>query len=260
VPKYVVVFIGWGLAGLSFVVALAGLSTPGAGKFISLAFLGWSLLFLPPLWNKTIKYGLPVNIVFRVVAFITLPVIFSSIAIANGYKGSEVSTVTMQPTTSPTVVSPSPSKIESPKPSRESAIPQPSTSSIAVSPPKLEPHKPSVESDKPQAATTASSPQSEEPKPSIDVVSPTPKTKSLDRWMTEDGNSLDIKNMSVDMSKIKLLCMKNEGGSVGIVSAIDGFNYLMLYKDNGKTIVRTIKAEVYFGDRPICDTTDGWIK
>jgi hypothetical protein len=254
------VFIGWGLAGLSFVVALAGLSTPGAGKLISLAFFGWALLFLPPLWNTTIKYGLPVNIVFRAVALITLPVIFASIATANGYKGSEVSTVTIQPTTSPIVVSPSPSKMESPKPSKESVIPQPSTSSIAVSPPKPEQPKPSVESDKPQAATIASSPQSERSKPSTDGVSPTLKTKSLDRWMTEDGNSLDMKNMSVDMSKIKLLCMKNEGGSVGIVSAIDGFNYLMLYKDNGNTLIRTIKAEVYFGDRPICDTTDGWTK
>jgi hypothetical protein len=119
------VFIGWGLAGLSFVVAIAGLSIPGAGKLISLAFFGWALLFLPPLWSKTIQYGLPVNIVFRVAALITLPLIFTSIAMANGYKGAEVSTVTMQPTASPSntlaspisTVSPSPVKIVSPSPS-----------------------------------------------------------------------------------------------------------------------------------------------
>jgi hypothetical protein len=84
------IFIGWVLSAFSFVIALAGLATPGAGKLISLALIGWCLIFLPPLWHRTIKHGLPVNIVVRVMAFFTLPVIFMAIATANGYHSPPV--------------------------------------------------------------------------------------------------------------------------------------------------------------------------
>ena len=84
------IFIGWVLSAFSFVIALAGLATPGAGKLISLALIGWCLIFLPPLWLRTIKHGLPVNIVVRVVAFFTLPLIFAAIATANGHHSPPV--------------------------------------------------------------------------------------------------------------------------------------------------------------------------
>jgi hypothetical protein len=99
------IFIGWVLSAFSFVIALAGLATPGAGKLISLALIGWCLIFLPPLWHRTIKHGLPVNIVVRAVAFFTLPAIFVAMATANGYK-PEVSTVKTQPEASSISVSP----------------------------------------------------------------------------------------------------------------------------------------------------------
>jgi hypothetical protein len=79
------VFVGWILSGLSFTLALAGLTSPGAGKFISLAFFGWSAIFAPPLYRRTIKYGLSANIISRVIALFLLPIVFTSIALANGY-------------------------------------------------------------------------------------------------------------------------------------------------------------------------------
>jgi hypothetical protein len=84
------IFIGWILSAFSFVIALAGLTTPGAGKLISLALIGWCLIFLPPLWHRTIKHGLPVNIVARAVAFFTLPLLFVAMATAIGYHSPQV--------------------------------------------------------------------------------------------------------------------------------------------------------------------------
>jgi hypothetical protein len=89
--RRIIVFIGWGLSAFSFMIALAGLTNPGAEKFISLAFFGWGLIFLPPFWDKTIKYGLPVNIITRIVSFILLPFVSMSIAISNGYQPTTVS-------------------------------------------------------------------------------------------------------------------------------------------------------------------------
>jgi hypothetical protein len=63
VVNRVIVFIGWSLSTLFLVIALAGLVTPGAGKLMSLAMIGWCLIFLPPFWKKTIQYGLPKNII-----------------------------------------------------------------------------------------------------------------------------------------------------------------------------------------------------
>jgi hypothetical protein len=141
------IFIGWVLSAFSFVIALAGLATPGAGKLISLALIGWCLIFLPPLWLRTIKHGLPINIVVRVVAFFTLPAIFVAIATANGYK-PEVSTVKTQPEASSISVSPTPVRTETPKPLSERVTPKPATSSIAVlpTPIKAESPKPSTSS------------------------------------------------------------------------------------------------------------------
>ena len=85
--------VGWSLSGLSFVIALAGLTTPGAGKLISLAFFGWSVIFIPPLWKRTIKYGLTINIISRVLALVLLPLAFSLIAIANGHQSPKETVV-----------------------------------------------------------------------------------------------------------------------------------------------------------------------
>lgn len=82
--------------------------------------IGWCSIFLPPFWKKTIQYGLPTNIISRVVAFITLPVFFMAIATANGYK-PEVSTVRNQPEASSISVSPTPVRTELPKPLSEAS-------------------------------------------------------------------------------------------------------------------------------------------
>jgi hypothetical protein len=88
------VFIGWGLSSFCFLLAFVYLfSTPGAGKLISLSIAGWGLIFLPPLWDKTIKYGLPTNIISRLIAFVVLPIIFSVLAIAGGYQPEKVASV-----------------------------------------------------------------------------------------------------------------------------------------------------------------------
>jgi hypothetical protein len=147
VVNRVIVFIGWSLSTLFLVVALAGLATPGAGKLMSLAMIGWCSIFLPPFWKKTIQYGLPTNIISRVVAFITLPVLFMAMATANGYK-PEVSTVKTQPEASSISVSPTPVKTEPPNPLSERVTPKPAKSSIAVSPTsiKAESPKPSISS------------------------------------------------------------------------------------------------------------------
>jgi hypothetical protein len=97
IVQRVLIFIGWSLSAFSFILALGGLTIPGAGKIISLAMIGWCLIFLPPLWKKTIKYGLSINFISRVIAFVTIPVLFTIIAIENGYKSSEVSTVKTLP-------------------------------------------------------------------------------------------------------------------------------------------------------------------
>jgi hypothetical protein len=141
------IFIGWVLSACSFVIALASLTTPGASKLMSLAMIGWCLIFLPPFWKNTIKYGLPTNIIFRVVAFITLPIFFMTIATAIGYK-PEVSTVKTQPEESSTGVSPPLVRTELPKPLSERITPKLPTSSISVSPNsiKAESPKPSTSS------------------------------------------------------------------------------------------------------------------
>jgi hypothetical protein len=142
------VFVGWVLSAFSFVIALAGLATPGAGKLISLALIGWCLIFLPPLWRRTIKYGLPVNIVVRVGAFFTLPVMFMTIATANGYR-PEVSTVKTQPEASSISVSPTPVRTEPPNPLSERVTPKPATSSIAVDPTSTKVESPNPLSNSP---------------------------------------------------------------------------------------------------------------
>jgi hypothetical protein len=141
------IFIGWVLSAFSFVIALAGLATPGAGKLISLALIGWCLIFLPPLWHRTIKHGLPVNIVVRAVAFFTLPLIFASMATAIEHK-PEVSTVKTQPEASSTSVSPTPVRTELPRPLSERVTSKPAANSITVSPTsiKAESSKPSTSS------------------------------------------------------------------------------------------------------------------
>jgi hypothetical protein len=116
----ILAFVGWSLSAFSLVIALAGLVTPGAGKFLSIALLGWSLIFLPPLWRKTIKYGFRVNILTRIISFIFLPVFFMSLATANGYQPTTVAEVRPQNPSNKTV-SPSPQtqvkKVPSTKPS-----------------------------------------------------------------------------------------------------------------------------------------------
>jgi hypothetical protein len=82
-------FIAWSLSALSLIFLLGALSMPGAGKIFSLAFVGWFLIFLPPLWIKTLRYGLLRNITFRTLAFFILPIIFMATALANGYQPSE---------------------------------------------------------------------------------------------------------------------------------------------------------------------------
>lgn len=119
----IVVFIGWGLSSMSFIIALAGLATPGTGKFISLAFVGWALIFSPPLWKKTVEYGLLKNIGIRVVAFFLFPIIFTMMAMVSGY----------QPESSVVNISPSPIKTEVPKLLPKNTSSQIATSSVAIS-------------------------------------------------------------------------------------------------------------------------------
>lgn len=115
------IFIGYGLSAFSFVLAIAG-----AGKIIALAFLGWFLIFLPPIWFKTIRYGLLANIVTRAGAFILFPVFFSLPATSDDYQPSKVAkgkitdikptplplssakSLAVSPQTSSTMVNPSP--------------------------------------------------------------------------------------------------------------------------------------------------------
>ncbi|WP_373546884.1 hypothetical protein [Chamaesiphon sp.] len=120
----IIVFIAWVLSSISFVIAIAGLATPGAGKFISLAFVGWALIFFPPLWKKTMKYDLSKNIGIRVFAFFLFPIISITMAAIGGY----------QPVSSTVSVSPSPINPEVPKSLPQNKTRQPATSSIAVLP------------------------------------------------------------------------------------------------------------------------------
>jgi hypothetical protein len=152
-----IIFIGWVLSACSFVIALASLTTPGASKLMSLAMIGWCLIFLPPFWKNTIKYGLPTNIISRVVAFITLPIFFMKMATANGYK-PEVSTVKTQPEASSISVSPTPVKTEPPNPLSERVTPKPAKSSIAVSPSAIRAESPpaSIKTPSPAVITQCS--------------------------------------------------------------------------------------------------------
>jgi CBS domain-containing protein len=128
------VFVGWVLSAFSFVIALAGLATPGAGKLISLALIGWCLIFLPPLWRRTIKYGLPVNIVVRVVAFFTLPVIFVAMATANEYHSPPVADSSQKkPDKEPATASKQPVKEVTPK-AIEKVTPEPEQPVKTVAP------------------------------------------------------------------------------------------------------------------------------
>jgi hypothetical protein len=123
VVNRILVFIGWGLSSMSFILVLAGLTIPGAGKFISLAFVGWALIFCPPLWKKTIKYNLPKNIGIRVVAFFLLPIIFAIMSMIGGY----------QPESNTVSVSSSPIETEVSEPLSKNIPPQPETSSVSIS-------------------------------------------------------------------------------------------------------------------------------
>lgn len=122
-------FIAWSLSGLSFVIALAGLSAPGASKLISLAFFGWSLIFMPPLWKKTIEYGLTVNIISRVLALVLLPLTFSLISVATDYQSPKKTVVE---TKSDSIISTKPSEVNTSSTTKPSFT----SSTIPIVPPK----------------------------------------------------------------------------------------------------------------------------
>jgi Domain of Unknown Function with PDB structure (DUF3862) len=127
------VFIGWGLSSFCFLLAFVSLfSTPGAGKLIGLSIAGWGLIFLPPLWDKTIKHGLPINIISRVIGFIVLPILFSVLAIVGGYQPEKVADVKAPsaPNTNP-VSRPSVTNITTTEPSKISAKDSKPASSVS---------------------------------------------------------------------------------------------------------------------------------
>lgn len=74
--KRILSFIGWVLAIFCLISALGNIGS-GAVK-IGIGILIWSLIFLPPLYRATGRYGLTKNIAARVVLFIFVPVVFAA--------------------------------------------------------------------------------------------------------------------------------------------------------------------------------------
>ncbi len=63
-------FIGWGLSALLFLVGITSIASQPS---MAIVMILWGLLFLPPLWKTTAKFGRVGNIVARVVIFLVSP-------------------------------------------------------------------------------------------------------------------------------------------------------------------------------------------
>ncbi|MBW4511718.1 MAG: excalibur calcium-binding domain-containing protein [Scytonematopsis contorta HA4267-MV1] len=112
--KRILSFIGWGIAGFFALIALTALSS---GQFRnSLWIILWALIFVPPLYQLTNRFGNIWNIVGRLVVFILAPIVFiSPTPQPEAMKSPGIST-------QPVVVSPA----QLPTPSPQNPTPEPS--------------------------------------------------------------------------------------------------------------------------------------
>ncbi|NJL64534.1 MAG: excalibur calcium-binding domain-containing protein [Methylacidiphilales bacterium] len=74
--KRLLSFLGWAWVAFCF-IGVMGLISKGEVVTAIMALL-WGLIFLPPLWRLTSRYGLAKNVIGRIILFVMVPVIFPS--------------------------------------------------------------------------------------------------------------------------------------------------------------------------------------
>ncbi len=245
--KKLFTYTGWGVSASSLVFLLVALSAPGAGKIFSLTFLGWILIFLPPIWLKTLKYGLTVNIISRALAFVVFPLIFMTIALANGYQPSEVAKEKTK--AGPTVLIASPKLVKTDIKPTPSDIPVPSTKPAIKAPAVL------------PSSIVVSSPS----KTSLIAVSP-PSVKRAtvdpEKEMADFYNSLPGK-MSINGKVITLYCYEPSAlyfryedtmyAVNGTALGMGNPNPSLQYKERADDIGIVDRSEISFKARLLCD-------
>lgn len=184
--RRVLSFIGWSIAVFFFLIGVFGFTTNPA---IATTFLIWGLIFLPPLYRLTNRYGLGWNIGGRAIAF------FLSIVIA-GFSAPPQQAVrpTAQPTPSASIstATPNPMPLETIKPApavNESPVapkpvikPEPtvienpaapkSTTRTKPEPPQLEPAPNTSTNSNVDSATQPELTPTEVPAPQLDPSTP----------------------------------------------------------------------------------------